>query len=139
MNYVLICEIPFPSRHPPGRALHTRRLTRDQVIAAIKTRWNDVEATLSLLDACSDQEGAGARHFGVPVELPSGRHTLHVEGKLDYEARRYRWPCPACQTAGKGCQHRLPLEWVDSDHVCSARCCMGVYARGGRYTHFTVR
>ena len=86
MQYILICEIPFPSTLEPGRALHTRRLTRDQVIAAIKRRWNNVEQCLALLDACSEQEGAYGHHYGVPVELNAGPHKLHVEGKMDMAA-----------------------------------------------------
>jgi hypothetical protein len=137
MRYILICEIPFPSPRPPGRCLHTRALTRDQVIAAIKRRWNNIEETLALLDACSSQEGAGRRHYGVPVEMPAGRHTLHVEGKMDYELARFRWPCPKCQAQGKGCQHRLPLEWVSPDHTCSPRCYIVAPARS--MTHVAVK
>ena len=137
MQYILICEIPFPSRYPPGRCLHARRLTRDQVIAAITKQWVNIQETLALLDACSSQEGAGRRHYGVPVELGAGRHLLHVEGKMDFEAVRFRWPCPRCQTQGRGCQHRIPLEWVSPDHVCSARCHMQTPERC--HTHVSVK
>jgi hypothetical protein len=72
------------------------------------------------------------------VRLTAGPHTLHVEGKMDHEYARFRFPCPRCQAQGKGCAHRLPLEWVAADHVCSPRCYIPGYARSSK-THFVVK
>jgi hypothetical protein len=43
-----------------------------------------------------------------------------------------------CNTTGKGCRHRIPLEWVDADHICSPRCQLRPYQRTAQ-THFAVR
>lgn len=129
MRYILICETPFPSCKVPGKALHVKAMTRDQVVAQIRPFWSGIDQTLAILDGASDQEGANGRHFGVPIDTVFGRFTLHVDGKMDFETRRYRIPCPKCSTVERPCAHRLPLEWVDSDHQCSPSCMLRPYQR----------
>jgi hypothetical protein len=129
MRYILICETPFPSRKVPGRALHVKAMARDEVIKTIRWQWSGIEQTLSILDGASDQAGAAGRHFGVPIDTMFGRFMLHVDGKMDFETRRYKLPCPRCNAEGKPCVHRLPLEWVDSDHQCGPSCMLRPYQR----------
>jgi hypothetical protein len=134
MRYILICEAPFPSRKVPGRALHVKAMTRDEVIRKIKLRWSAIEQTLTILDGASNQIGAAGKHYPVPIDIEVAdmvfwRFTLNVEGKMDFETSRYKMPCLHCGAEGQPCVHRLPLQWVDPDHQCGPSCMLRPYQR----------
>src|SRR5581483_7051642 len=109
---ILICEATS----------HACEITRDDLVRYIGSRWSDIDRTLAIMQGQDPDNPTPGMFYGIPFDGPMGRMTVHVQGRMDIQEKRFQEPCPHCGTFGKGCSHRKALVWKPKSHKCTPMC-----------------